>query len=438
MAKLIFPKNNLGPDSSYWAREVENRIKEIELDAARNKNFVNNASSGSRVSSISLSALWARVISLETGAAGALPLGTPLSGLGTNLADYDMQGFTLLNISEPTISTEPATKNYVDTTFGTAEKRNFVINGGFDIWQRGTTSLATATSFLTGYTTDRWQLWRGSYASGATCSRQTISASVTGLQYGARVQRTAGNTSVANIFFSTGFETVNSIPLAGKTVTMSAWLKVGADFSGANLLMRAVSGTGTDQRIPSTYTGSNTFLSSTITPTASYVRYSVSATVPSAATQVGVYFQYTPVGTAGADDWFEVAGVQLEVGSTVSAFKRNGENYGEELSSCQRYYQRIEGTTAIYAAGIGSGTTVTTFTLPIRTAFRITPASVGYSGADMIDGTGTSQTVTALALGTCTPNSVVLNATHVLNDTAHRPYFLRHQTSTYVELNAEI
>jgi hypothetical protein len=315
---------------------------------------------------------------------------------------------------------------------------NHVINGGFDIWQRGTTSLATATSFLTGYTADRWQLWRGSYVSGATCSRQTISASVAGLQYGARVQRTSGNAALNGINFSNGFETVNSIPLAGKTVTLSAWIKAGADFSGANLLMRAVSGTGTDQRIPSTYTGASTFISSAITPTASYVRYSATATVSSAATQIGVYFQYTPTGTAGVDDWFEVAGVQLEIGDTATSFRRNGQNYGEEFASCQRYYQRLEGTTAIYATGVGTGSTVTTFTLLPPVSFRITPASVGYSGADMIDATGTSQTVTALALGTCTPNTIVLNATHTTNDTAHRPYFLRHQTSTYVELNAEI
>jgi len=116
MAKVIFPKNNLGPDSSYWAREVENRIKEIELDAARNKNFVNNASSGSRVSSMSLSALWARVIALETTGTAGLPIGTPLSGLGTNTGDYDMQTFKLTNLGTPTLDADSATKVYVDTS----------------------------------------------------------------------------------------------------------------------------------------------------------------------------------------------------------------------------------------------------------------------------------------------------------------------------------
>ena len=323
------------------------------------------------------------------------------------------------------------------------ENTNYVINGGFDIWQRGTTSLATATNFLTGYTADRWQLWRGSYAAGVTCSRQTISATIPGLQYGARVQRTAGNTAVNSINLSNGFETVNSIPLAGKTVTLSAWIKVGADFSSGsgNILMRAVSGTGTDQRIPSTYTGSSTFLTTTITPTTSYVRYSASATVSSSATQIGIYFQYTPTGTAAVDDWFEVAGVQLEIGDTTATFRRNGQNYGEELASCQRYFQRVDGNSSaasFYAFGTGSGTTVTSLLMPITVPFRITPISVAHSGSDIVDGTGTAIGVTALALGTCTPNTVALNATHATNDTAHRPYFLRLSTSSTVELNAEI
>jgi hypothetical protein len=318
------------------------------------------------------------------------------------------------------------------------ENTNYVINGAFDIWQRGTTSLATATNALTGFTADRWQLWRGSYAAGVTCSRQTVSSVIPGIQYSARVQRTSGNTGLTTINFSNGFETVNSIALAGDVVTLSAWIKVGADFSGGTILMRAVSGTGTDQRISSTYTGANTFLSSTITPTASFVRYTATATIPSTATQVGIYFQYTPTGTAGIDDWFEVAGVQLEVGNIASTFRRNAQNYGEELASCQRYFQRIDGTTAFYGFGAGSGTTVTSIFVPISVPFRVAPTSVSTSGSDIVDGAGNSLQVTALALGTCTPNTVVLNATHVLNDTANRPYFIRLGTSSYVELNAEI
>jgi hypothetical protein len=65
MANEVFPKNNIAPDSAYWAREVERRIKVLEADLARNKkgNLVN--ASAATVSSASISALWFRIAAIE-------------------------------------------------------------------------------------------------------------------------------------------------------------------------------------------------------------------------------------------------------------------------------------------------------------------------------------------------------------------------------------
>lgn len=68
MAKAIFPKNNLGPDSAYWAREVEKRIKELESEVVNSKTASLANSSASRVSSATISALWARVVAVENNA----------------------------------------------------------------------------------------------------------------------------------------------------------------------------------------------------------------------------------------------------------------------------------------------------------------------------------------------------------------------------------
>lgn len=68
MAKAIFPKNNLGPNSAYWAREVENRIKQLESESANPKTASVASSLASRVSSASISELWARVIAVENNA----------------------------------------------------------------------------------------------------------------------------------------------------------------------------------------------------------------------------------------------------------------------------------------------------------------------------------------------------------------------------------
>ena len=50
-----------------------------------------------------------------------------------------------------------------------------------------------------------------------------------------------------------------------------------------------------------------------------------------------VCFQFTPTGTAGADDWFEISDVQLEIGEATPFELRP---IATELAECQRYYHR--------------------------------------------------------------------------------------------------
>jgi len=45
----------------------------------------------------------------------------------------------------------------------------------------------------------------------------------------------------------------------------------------------------------------------------------------------------TPVGTAGANDYFDIRNIQVEVGGTATTFEQT--QLGEELARCQRYLQ---------------------------------------------------------------------------------------------------
>jgi hypothetical protein len=319
------------------------------------------------------------------------------------------------------------------------QPRNGVINGSFEIWQRGTSGLAFGTSAANGFMADRWQAFRTGFAAGATGS-QTAGTAQT--RYALRLTRTAGNTSLATMNCLQNIETANAEVYAGQQVTFSLWARRGADYAGTTNL-RILSGTGIDQNVIGVggFTGQATVVSSSRTITTTWQRFSVTGTVASTATELAVQLQYTPTtATAGANDWIEFTGAQLEIGAVPSTFQMNGGSVAAELANCQRYYQRhglVSG--AFLAIGYGSGTTTTNTFWSISPAMRIAPTSVAYTNVELVDGAGGTIAVTGLALHNPTPTRAIVHVTHAVNDTAHRPYGLRTTSAAgYVELNAEI
>jgi hypothetical protein len=212
--------------------------------------------------------------------------------------------------------------------------RNVLINGDFKVWQRGT-SKAMATGGGGGFIADRWTAARSAYAAGGTVSRQT--ASLDGFQYCSRVQRDSGNTSAAlNYYFQT-LESVTSIPLANKPVVYSFYIRAGANFSGS-IVAKLYSGTATDQiNYPDAgITGSATVITSTLSITTAWQRVTLFGNVGATATQLFAGFEWTPSGTAGAADYYEITGVQLEQNYQATPFEQRP--IGVELALCQRYY----------------------------------------------------------------------------------------------------
>jgi len=240
---------------------------------------------------------------------------------------------------------------------------NPIINGGMDNWQRGTSVAGSGVTRV--YTADRWQADTGSQL---TFSRQAVndSTNLPNIQYSARVQRTAGNTSVGVWNFVTSVETAMAVPLAGKTVTLSFYAKRGANYSATSNLLGAnlFTGTGTDQNVYTGYTGSVT-TSGSVTLTTSWQRFAIVYTFPSTMTEFALQFTQTPpASTAGADDWFEITGVQIDLGtytaSTAPSFRRSGGTIQGELAACQRYYQRITASNLYGIMGTALGFNSTT------------------------------------------------------------------------------
>lgn len=289
--------------------------------------------------------------------------------------------------------------------------KNAVINGGFDIWQRGTSFVPTGSGV---YTADRWQYYRS--VAGSTVSRQTTSdtTNLPFIQYCARVQRDSGNTSTAGILGGYSLESVNSIPLAGRTVTLSFYARKGANFSNASsqITVDLKTGTGTDQNLlMSGYTGSVTALTVTPTLTTTWQRFSGTVTLASTATEIGLYLTSTPVGTAGAADYFEITGVQLELGSSATPFSRAGGTIQGELAACQRYYYQTEKSQKYVFPGFSYSSTIFFAVAALPVSMRIAPTVVtsGTVGDYRVVNGGTFVACNALpTFETATPEQVTI------------------------------
>lgn len=262
-----------------------------------------------------------------------------------------------------------------------AAGKNAVINGGMDIWQRGT-SFTPAAGYV--YTADRMCAYRA--VTGYTAAQ--VTSGVTGINYALKLQRTAGNTATNNIYLLQTIETANTIPLAGKTLTLSFYAKAGANFSATsnNIGVNVYTGTGTDQgNAAGGWTGLANPLTTTQAITTTITRYTFTFTVASTITELQIQFDYAPTGTAGADDSLTITGVQLELGSTATPFSRAGGTIQGELAACQRYYYRATATNGYSRFGNGSGksTTLCWVTMKLPVQMRIAPSAIDYSAVTL-------------------------------------------------------
>ena len=317
---------------------------------------------------------------------------------------------------------------------------NPVINGGFDIWQRGTSFTSTGA-----YGADRW--WNGNNAT-ATFSRQTTgdTTNLPNIQYCLRLSRNNGATATDGCNAIQSFETVNSIPFAGKAVTVSFYARKGALLT-SNLKAFLHSGTGTDQFWWTGYTGDTqvgTTTLSTSTLTTTWQRFVFTGTVPTTSTELTLQFNKESSGTAGATDYAEITGVQIDLGtytaSTAPTFRRSGGTIAGELAACQRYYQQFGGDLAYQYLGNGqaNSTTQAFITIPSPVKMRVVPTTLTGATLALYD-SGTITAVTSTTLGA--QNGLLQVSANVASGlTAQRAYFLltNNSTSGYIAFSAEL
>lgn len=247
--------------------------------------------------------------------------------------------------------------------------RNRIINGAFDVWQRG-------TSFTSGYTADRWFVGFGtptSYAQSADVPTGLFrfSMSVSGSGFITLTQR---------------IESRHVYDLFNTPVTISFWVKQTSGAGSNSIAVQITFPTTTDNY--AAVTGTQTILA---TATTGWTL--VSVTIPASqmvsavanGMQIGIY-----ANTAGAAT-FLITGVQLEAGSVATPFERRA--FGTELALCQRYYIRFQ--TAYWAAGYGETTNKVGFAISLPVSMRAQPSVANDADTNGITANGSLYNVTA-------------------------------------------
>jgi hypothetical protein len=217
------------------------------------------------------------------------------------------------------------------TTTSISGFRNAIINGGFDVWQRGA-SFAPATHNT--YTTDRWWHVNDSVGTTAIYRQDADSSQIPGCQYFLRMYRTAGT---ARWVLGTNLETSEVKKFKGKTITLSYWLRRGSNIT-ANTSV-ALKTTAAEGRFSALVEGSTNVVTAANLSTTTFTKFTQTLTIPANSAALGLAVEFEVNSQAGAANAFlDIAMVQLEEGSIATPFERR--TIGAELALCQRYYFR--------------------------------------------------------------------------------------------------
>jgi len=317
------------------------------------------------------------------------------------------------------------------TSAGGVSSGNAIINGAFDIWQRGT-SFSQANS----YTADRWQQ---STDKTATISRQTFTpgaAPMAGYE-GAFFLRHAASAGGSFQVVQQRIEDVRTF--AGETVTLSYWAKADAAVNNV-VIMEQDFGSG----------GSSAVSTSSVTHalTTSWARYTATFSVPSISgktigTSSSLIVRVIRTIDALAHT-VDIWGVQLEAGSVSTPFRRNANSIQGELAACQRYYYRESATASAFtwfgATGIAPSTTSVLIPLKTPVPLRAVATSVEFSSLLLSDGSNNT-TVTSVAVDVNATTNLSMLAFGVASGlTQFRPYIARANNSTtaFLGVSAEL
>jgi hypothetical protein len=307
--------------------------------------------------------------------------------------------------------------------------KNGLINGGFQFWQRGTSSSGNA------YLADRWY---SALISGTGTFAQESTVVPSGSVYSQKFTVTA----IAQPALYQAIETQNAIRFAGQNVTVSA--KVAASTS-TGFTTDVQYSTATDNGVTGTWTSITATSGGTATATSTtFVSISGVYAIPSTAKSLRVRLFTTSTVAVSAVVYF--GQVQIEQGTTATNFSNAMGTVSGELAACQRYYIRYVGTgvNSIFSTnGYSWATTNAGLTFAVPVTMRVLPTAIEYSTLKISDQVNYNLAVSALTLdssGQGTPFLVAATATNATGATVNRFASLNANASAsaYVAFSSEL
>jgi len=306
--------------------------------------------------------------------------------------------------------------------------KNAVINGGFDIWQRGISS----TTIGNYATADRWA--QGTFSGTGTFAQDSSNIAPNN-QFSMRF--TASST--CQPYLVSVIETQNALIYAGQQVTLSAYL---ATSTSANVQLSIQFTTSTDSAWNAIYTGlTPTSGTDIVTTTTTLARKSVTYNIPSNARTLRVIIVSS--GTMATSSTLTVGAVQLELGPVATQFSRAGGTIQGELAACQRYFQALSWgptyNTAIHSGHFWSSTK-SLGTVHLKTTMRSNPAvSISSPSHVTVYSANATYSVSSIGVDATTPASFDIEFVTSSAGTAGYGTFNRITNSSgYLWISAEL
>jgi len=256
-------------------------------------------------------------------------------------------------------------------------RRNLIINGAMEVWQRGTSQSVSGS-----YAADRF------WMANATSAARYDTDAPSGFTYSTKMTYNASDMSLGQPIELTVTGKQGQF-VAGSVVTLSYYAKVdtGTEDINAAIYFRDTKFSATNQ---AGFSGATT-----ATWTTTWARYTHSFTIPTINSTNTI--AALEIGNIGRTAY--ITGVQLELGDTATPFEHR--SYGEELALCYRYYQTYPSSSAttVMFTGIGlNSTSVRALAKPFGGLMRAIPA-ITLPTSTFIKGNGSSLAVTSVQTG---------------------------------------